>query len=423
MTSRRQSVITTGDVKRPRPWLFVLTGTTYGVVGQFTGLVMPYATEHAGKQLDSIGWYNFLLFIPTFLLFLYAPIVDIGPRRKHWLLIVSALGAACLVACFQMKLPEQIPEYLVFGFAAQLISGLVGSCSGGLMAASLPDELRGKAGGWYNIGNLSGGSLFATAAIEMIGHDVDPRLIGAVVAVMMVAPAIGAQWIDEPARPHLAAREVFRQTLREVGGVLMSRSGLTGIALSISPVGTAALANFFSGMSKPYGVGPDTVAVATGLGAVALNALGALIGGYLCDRFNRRVLYLIAGTLTAMCGIAMALSPRAPSTYIVGVTGYALITGFCYAAFTAYVLETIGNSDRTAATKYSMFTAASNFAITYVGWIDTRFSDRYGVEGVVTSDAALNLLGAAVLAVVFWRLGSFGKWRHPAEKPPAPGAA
>jgi MFS family permease len=417
MTPRGQSVITTGDVKRPRPWLFVLTGTTYGVVGQFTGLVMPFATSHAGKDLDAIGWYNLLLFIPTFVLFLYAPLVDIGPRRKHWLLIVSTIGAACLVACFQMKLPEQIPEYLAFGFAAQLIAGLVGSCSGGLMAASLPDELRGKAGGWYNLGNLSGGSLFATGAMAMIGH-VDPRLIGAFVAVMMVAPAIGAQWIDEPPRPRAAPREVFRQTLREVGGVLTSRSGLTGLALSMSPVGTAALANFFSGMSKPYSVGDKTVAVVTGLGAVGLNALGALVGGHLCDRFNRRVLYLVSGALTAMCGIAMALSPRSPSTYVVGVAAYALVTGFCYASFTAYVLETIGSSDRAAATKYSMFTAASNFAITYVGWIDTRFSDRYGVEGVVTSDAALNLLGAAVLAVVFWRLDSFGKWRHPAEPPP-----
>lgn len=399
----------------PPPWLFVLCGTPYGVVGQFTGLVMPYATEHAGADLGSIGWYNTLLFVPTFLLFLYAPIVDLGPRRKHWLVIVSVIGAACLIASFQMKLPEQIPAYLAFGFAAQLISGLVGSCAGGLMASSMPDELRGRAGGWYNVGNLSGGGLFAAIAIAMIGHDVSPRLIGAVVAVMMVLPALGALWIDEPPRPHAAPREVFRQTLREVGGVLLSRSGITGIALSLSPVGTAALANYFSGMSRPYQVGADVVAGVTGFGMVGLNALGSFLGGILCDRFNRRGMYLVSGGLTAACGIAMALSPRTPSTYVIGVTTYALITGFCFAAFTAYVLETIGRSDRTAATKYSLFTAASNFAITYVGWVDTRFNERHGVEGVIASDAALNLLGVAVLSVVFWRLGSFGKRRPGAE--------
>jgi len=154
----------------------------------------------------------------------------------------------------------------------------------------------------------------------------------------------------------------------------------------------------------------DTVWLVVGLGNV-LMALGALVGGYLCDRFNRRVLYLLSGALTALCGIVMALSPRTQLTYVLGVATYTLITGFCYAAFTAYVLETIGNSDRTAATKYSLFTAASNLAITYVGWIDTRFSDQHGVEGVIASDAALNLIGVAVLGLVFWQLGSFGTWR------------
>lgn len=405
------------DVKRPKPWLFVLAGTSYGVVGQFTGLVMPYATEHAGAELGAIGWYNALLFVPTYLLFLYAPIVDVGPRRKYWLVIASAIGALCLVACFQLKLPEQIAAYLAFGFAAQLISGLVGSCAGGLMAASMPDELRGKAAGWYNLGNLSGGSVFAWGAMKMIDHEVDPRLIGLLVAALMVLPALGALAIDEPPRPHVPASQVFRQTLREIGGVLTSRSGLTGLALSMSPVGTAALVNFFSGMSKPYGVDPDTVTTLTGLGGGVLNALGALAGGYLCDRFNRRVLYLVAGVLTATCSSAMAMSPANPTTYVIGVSCYLLVTGFCYAAFSAYVLETIGHSDRTAATKYSMFTAASNFAIGYVGLIDTRFSEQHGVAGVVASDAALNLIGAAVLAVVFWRTRSFGKWRHPAERP------
>jgi hypothetical protein len=41
-------------VKHPPPWLFVLTGIPYGVVGSFTGAVMPFATDRAGEQLDSI---------------------------------------------------------------------------------------------------------------------------------------------------------------------------------------------------------------------------------------------------------------------------------------------------------------------------------------------------------------------------------
>src|SRR5258706_7276337 len=152
-------------VKHPPPWLFVLTGMPYGVVGQFAGLVMPNMTEHAGIDIGSIGWYSTLLYIPTVLLFLYAPLVDIGPRRKHWLILASAIGAACLIAAFLMKLPDHRTAFLACAFTAQLISGLVGSCNGALMAAAMPDELRGKAAGWYQLGNISGGGLSAPIAL------------------------------------------------------------------------------------------------------------------------------------------------------------------------------------------------------------------------------------------------------------------
>jgi len=322
-----------------------------------------------------------------------------------------------LIGAFLMKLPQHKTAFLACAFAAQLISGLVGSCNGGLMAVAMPDELRGKASGWYQIGNVSGGGLAATIAIWMIGQKLDPWIPGVTLAVMMIIPSLAVLSVDEPPRAPTTAHAVFRETLADVGRVLFSKSGLIGIALCVSPVGTSALANYFSGMSKPYGASANTVALVTGLGSVGLTALGAGVVGYLCDRYNRRVLYLLSGTLTAVCGIVMALSPRTELTYVVGAMTYALITGFCYASFTATVLETIGKANRSAVTQYSLFVAAGNLAILYVGWIDTRFDKHYGVEGVIASDAALNLAGVAILAVVFWRLGSFGKWRHPVEKP------
>jgi hypothetical protein len=107
----------------------------------------------------------------------------------------------------------------------------------------------------------------------------------------------------------------------------------------------------------------------------------------------------------------MALSTRDATTFIVGSLAYALITGFCFSAFFATVLETIGTG-KAAATKYSLYLAAGNAAIAYVGLIDSRFHEEHGVEGVVASDAALNLGGVIVLGTVFWLLGSFGKSHH-----------
>jgi len=406
----------------PPPWLFVLTGTSYGVVGMFVALVMPQLARDAKIDIGDIGFFGAMLFIPTVVQFLYAPIVDLGPRRKHWLVIVSVIGAGFLVATFLMRLPEHIYGFMFCAFMAQMISGLVGSCSGGLMAATMPDELRGTASGWYNVGNVSCGALSAALAIYMMEDGVAPLWIGLSEAAWMVLPAIGLLWIDEPARPQRPWREVFEETARDAWAVLRSRSGLTGIALCISPVGTAALANYFSGMNEPYRVSNKVVAIVNGLAAAGLSALGAYISGFLCDRYNRRAMYLIAGALTAVTGVVMVLSPRSAETYVVGVMVYALVTGFSYSAFTATVLETIGTDTQSASTKYSLFTAAGNAAIAYVGLIDTRFADSdtegvvHNVNGVIWSDALLNIGGVVILGLVFWKLGSFGKWRHPKQE-------
>lgn len=402
-------------LKRPPPWLFALTGTPYGVVASFVAQVMPNLTQAAKIDVGAIGWFSALLFVPSILLFLYTPVIDLGPRHKHWLLLTSIGGAACMYATFLMPLPEHVTAFLIFAFFANLISNLVGSCNGALMAVMMADDQRGRASGWYNVGNLSGGALSASVVIWMIGAGVDRLIVGAVVTVMMIAPSLAVLWIDEPARP--ATREAFRAPLRDIGRVLFSKSGITGIALCASPVGSAALINFFSGMSDAYGVSARTVALVTGLGNAALSAVGSAVVGYLCDRFNRRAIYLGSGLLTAVCGIAMAMAPRSPMTFVVGVLTYSLITGFCYAAFTSTVLETMGPGGQAAATQYSLFVAAGNLAITYVGLIDTRFSEHHGVEGVVASDAALNIIGVVVLAIVFWRLGAFGKWKHAAVEP------
>ena len=66
-------------------------------------------------------------------------------------------------------------------------------------------------------------------------------------------------------------------------------------------------------------------------------------------------MYLLSGALTALCGLAMMVAPLSPTTYAVGVSVYLFIAGFCYAAFSAAVLETIGKGGAAASTQYALF--------------------------------------------------------------------
>jgi hypothetical protein len=123
--------------------------------------------------------------------------------------------------------------------------------------------------------------------------------------------------------------------------------------------------------------------------------------------------------MTAICCLITAVAPRVEMTYAITVCTYNLITGMAYAVGTAFFLEMIGTGGKSAATRYTVYNSAANFGIGYVGFIDTRFHDAYGVAGPLVCDAILNLVGVLVLGVVFWKIGLLGKRHPPPELPKA----
>lgn len=392
----------------PPPWLFGLTGMPYGICGGFVATTMPFLTRKAGVSVGNIGWYGTLMFFPPVVQFLYAPLVDVGPKRKHWLVITSIVGAACLGVALTMPLPAKITAFMALVFAAQAISGLVGSCNGGLMATTLPDQLRGAAGGWLNVGNLTGGALGSWLTLSMAQRH-RPSTVGLALAALMVLPSLPSLLVDEPKRARRSPREVFVTLWRDVARVARSRSGWTGMLLFVSPVGSAALINYFAGLAVDYRASDGMVAFVNGPVNGLLTAVGALVGGYACDRGNRRALYMLSGALTALCGLGMMAAPLSPMTYAVGVSVYLLVAGFCYAAFSASVLETIGKGGAAASTQYALCVSAGNAAIGWVGFVDTRFHESHGPRGLLAVDAALNLAGIVALVFLFRWLGGFRK--------------
>ena len=396
--------------QHPRPWIFGLSCIPYGVVGSFTATIMPRVAKLEGLDLDKIGWLGTALLIPSWVQFLYAPIVDVGPKRKHWLVIVSAIGALALLAACKMPIVGHEAAFLAFGITASFLTGLVSACNGGLMAVTLPDAVRGQAGAWYMAGNLSGGAVSSAVALWLIDAGYDEWTYGSALAAMMFLPSLAILLVEEPDRDHVhRLGELLGTAARDARNALFTRKGMTGFLLFLSPVGTTALINYVVAVADDYRASPTMIWIVNGWGNAVLTLAGSMLGGWLADRYNRRTLYLIAGLLTTACTLAMALSARDDVTYAWGVCPYFLISGFGYAAYSATVLETIGDAGKTASTQYALFNSAANIAISWVGFVDTRFSP---VEHVFAADGVLNLAGVAILGVVFWRLGAFGKWRH-----------
>ena len=78
---------------------------------------------------------------------------------------------------------------------------------------------------------------------------------------------------------------------------------------------------------------PDQVALVSGVLNGVLSAIGCVIGGWVADRVGRWWAYFGSGILIAMVAIILAVAPRTPNAFTVGVLAYALTSGMAYAAF------------------------------------------------------------------------------------------
>jgi predicted MFS family arabinose efflux permease len=295
------------------------------------------------------------------------------------------------------------------------------------MAVTVPDARRGVASGWQTAGNLVGTATGGALVAWMLTHT-SPTATAATLGGTCALAALPAVLIEEPRVARRSARRLVVELLREVWQTLRSADGWTAMVICLSPVGAGALTNLFSALAKDYASDQATserlVIVVNGVLAGVLNGVGALLGGYLADRMNRRLAYVLSGAATAMCAVAMMLSRASPTAFTVGCLSYQLTNGVSYAAFYAFVLELLGRKGGVA-TQLALYVGASNFAITYVTWLDGWSYERLkallpanpsaGRIGMLGMDALSTFVGIAIL----WGMVTYVR-RGPA---PAPGSA
>jgi MFS transporter, PAT family, beta-lactamase induction signal transducer AmpG len=393
------------------PFLFLILELPFGAAVGFLQIAMPYWLRNAGLGLDTIGVISATGFQPHALKLLWIPLLDMGARRKTWYLVMVGLTAALLSAAAMVPDPAHHLALLTLLLtAAQATAATSASALNALMATTSRHEDKARAGGYQMAGNVGGTALLGTLPIWLLGQT-SPTVAGLVLGALVLASGVGALWIDEPPPEPFsgalgnAVRERFVSIVRDLWATAKSREGFTGLVICVMPAGCGALTNLFSGMAVDFRASESTVALVNGLWGGLVSAAGSILGGFLADRMNRRVAYCLAGGLTALTAIAMGLSPMTEWTYTWGVLTYSFANGIAFAAFAGMVLEMVGHGPAVA-TKYALFVAVSNQAISYVTWLDGRASTFqvrgtvWGTRGSILFDAMITLAGIGVLGAL-----------------------
>jgi hypothetical protein len=227
----------------------------------------------------------------------------------------------------------------------------------------------------------------------MAQHLPEPWMAGAILGLACLACLIGVLFVSEPEAAH-RGRGLSRDIAgvgKDLWGMARTRAGFLALVLCVLPIGSGAASGLWSAVADDWRASANTVAVVTGVLGGFISAAGCLMGGWICDRMNRKTAYMIYGVLQALCAVAMAAAPRTETMYVVFTSLYALITGLTYAGFTAFVLEAMGLG--AAATKYNVFASLSNTPIYYMTRIDGWARTRFGPAGMLQTEATLGGVG------------------------------
>jgi MFS transporter, PAT family, beta-lactamase induction signal transducer AmpG len=369
----------------------------FGVMGGYVTVALGYLLSRAGVSVAQIATLVAISYIPHTWKFAWAPLVDTTLTRKTWYLVSSVVSAAGIWASGVLPIrAASLPLLTLVVLVANVAVTFLGMAINSLMAYGTPEELKGQAGGWFQAGNLGGNGLGGGLGLWLARVLPEPWMAGAILAVACLLCAAPLWFMSEPHSPHREGG--LAKSLRNVGQdlwtVLTGRVGLLALFLCFLPIGSGAASNLWSAVAGDWRASAETVELATGVFGGILSAVGCVLGGWVCDRMDRKAAYVAYGALQAVCALGMAFAPRTEMTYIVFTSLYALITGLTYAGFTAVVLEAMGRG--AAATKYNVYASLSNFPIYYMTRVDGWAHTRWGPRGMLNAEAAVGALGLVV---------------------------
>ena len=394
----------------PHPAAYLALFIPFGVTSGFLSIALAYQLTQAGMSAGAVAGLIALSYVPHTWKVLWAPLVDTTFTRKRWYLASNGLSCAGIWGSGVLATGGSSAAALTaMVFVASLASTLVAMAIDGLMSAGVPDAQRGRASGWAQAGNLGGMGLGGGLALWLMqSAGWGSGTAGALLAVLCLSCGAALWAVNEPPRPAQVGTRPgvvahARALLQDVLALVRSRPGTLALMLCFLPIGCGAAGNMWSVVADSWHASADTVAWANGAVSGLVSALGCLVGGWLCDRMDRRTAFCVFGLVLVACALAMAAAPRTSLQFVLWLQVYAFGLGLSYAAYSAVVLEAIGRSS--GATKFSLLGSLANMPIAYVTVLDGWAYERWGATGMLLADATSGVAGVLVflLAVVLTR--------------------
>lgn len=393
--------VSTGVIRKPV--IFAPLFAPFGISSGYVSVTLAFLLGQSGMSTAVIGTLIALHVWPQTVKMLWAPFVDTVGNPKVWYGIGAAIvGASLLLMSALPKTEAQVPFFIAIMVVSSVSSTFISMSAEIFMANQVPPELRGRASGWSQAGNLGGAGIGGGIGLLLAENVSEPAVSGAVLAAICLAC-----WGATLFLPRLVTvRETdvhyfahLKQVLVNVWEVARSRLGYLALLIMLLPIGSGGVP--WAAIAGEWSVGANLVALVNGISGGVASIVGALIAGYICDRMDLKRAYCMFGILVGLVTTSMVFLPRTPEVFVGGVLAYQAMVGMAYTGYAAIVLEAIGK--KSPATNWNLMAALSNIPIAAMSQIDGHMHDAYGTDAMLFGElvfpaVAIALFGLFALA-------------------------
>ncbi len=390
--------------KHAPPFIYMFLMLPFGITNGYVTVTLAYQFGKIGISMSDIASLAAAILIIGVVKFLFAPLLDGFLTLKKWYLISSFFTAAGMFALGILPIQaSSLAPFIWIIILGNIAVSFLGIAVSGLAAHDIPDEMKGRVSGYINAGNLGGTGLGGGAGLWLAENLNTSWMPAGILAFVCILCSFGLIFIREQVSTikHAEIGKTLKNLFTDIWQTLKAKMGILALILCFLPLGTGALQNLWAGAAGSWKASASTIEFVTGVLSGLITAGGCLVGGWICDRTDRKLAYVVFGLLSAICSFAMAYSPHTEVMFIIWTSVYAFILGLCYSAFSAFVFEAIGRG--AAGTKYTVFACLSNFPILYMtkieGWVfDSKGTTEalHGATGMLNIESICAVIGIII---------------------------
>lgn len=401
------------------PSIFLPLFAPFGISNGYVTVTLAFLLGRA--ELSTIAITTIIaatLWVQTWKV-LWAPVIDTVGNPKLWYgLGAAGVGGTIVAMSLIPATPANVPVLTLLSALSSAASTLISMSSEIFLAQCVPADMKGRASGWSQAGNMGGSGVGGGLGLLLAQHVAEPWVSGAALAAICFA-CWACLRVVPPARRPLARPsylDELRGVARDVWDVARSRTGYLALILMTLPIASGAAP--WSAIAGEWRADADLVALVNGVVGGLASAVGALVGGSISDRLKPARAYCLFGLVAGAVAVAMAWSPRSPTTFVAYTLAYAFVVGCGFAAYSAIVLEAIGH--RSAATNFNLMASLANIPLALMTSFDGWVHDTHGTDAMLYGELALPAATIAAFALFVVTTRGASSRSHPPPPAPAP---